>query len=341
MLLPGITNDHSPCTNAATTPTPESQRESCEPKLLADLVGQEVARRHAKIAVAVSQQRGEPLPHMLLTGISGCGKTTLARVLACEMGVNAIQAMGQLLRTPAQVSGQLMRLVDTGSILFIDEGHLISPPAQTQLFTAMTEGRTVESGGPFRGHPMTYVLPPFTLLIATTDEQQLLKPLRNRFELKIRFDRYADSEVVELLSRRAKSHGIEVQVDAIHAIARRCIGVPRSGLLLLQSALRHAIYGHESIVHLKHAVAAFELAGLDHRGLVADQQHYLRRLFYESPQRVSDLAFALDTSPERVQRVLEPDLVYLGLIRRGSEGRWITREGIDHVRQERQLTHAG
>lgn len=317
-----------------------------QPITIDRFVGQRRVVEQVRVALEASWTRQDPLPHMLMTGAAGCGKTALARLVAKEMGSTAIESMGQLLRTPAEVTGLLMRARHDKDLIFIDEIHELPASCQTQLYQAMTDRQTILNTGPFRKSPLMVRLPALTLLAATTDEHRLLKPLRSRFEMTLKFERYQPEELECLLEYRAKAMQWNVESGAFGYLAERSLGIPRTALMLLKSAWRIFVARNGEAMEvaeitLQDARQAVEMIGLDHRGLNEEQQLYLHQLMDHAPLRLSDLASMLDSPMRRVQEVVEPDLKYLGLVCNTRQGRCLTRPGINHVRQleMREIAH--
>lgn len=302
------------------------------PSVIDKFIGQPNVIAQVKVALEASWSEGTRLPHMLFVGPPGVGKTELARVLAAEMGVSAKESLGQSLNRDGYLAGFLMAAAEK-DVLFLDEAHELKKPAQTLLYRAMAEGKLLLGGKTFGSEGTAVTLPSFTLLAATTDEYLLTKPLRDRFEMTLRFDFYATTALEEVLRQRAQQIGVTAEEAAIAAIASRGKGTPRLALNLLQSARRVAAStADRGPLRAEHVERACELEGLDRLGLDPTEQAYLLSLAKaDKPVPLNVLAALLGLPAATVAGVTELLLLRLGFIERGKRGRELTAAGKQYV----------
>lgn len=301
-----------------------------DPPTINHFIGQKRVKSRVSLALEASWIMHGALPHMLMTGPAGVGKSTLAALIAREMGTSLIRTMGQALSTPGLTAGFLCHVEEEKAVVFIDEIHEMPTKSQTALFTVMTD-RQLCIGATSTPERSFIQLPRFTLLAATTDDHRLLKPLRERFEMDLHFERYTDAEIADQLGQRVRSWDHTCEPDALEVIAAASLGIPRKAVTILKTASKVRVVRDDTSLAAGHVRHATELMGLDTLGLNHEQQQYLLQLMDISPQRLIDLAYALDSPAGRVQRIVEPDLFYLGLVRRSTEGRLLTRPGINHA----------
>ncbi len=313
-------------------PEPRPTANSSIPPTLGHVIGQPQAAQKLQVAVEAAFADGDPLCHTLLTGPAGTGKSMLAQVLAAEMQGEFHERLAQTLATPGAVNGLLMAAESDKAILFIDEIHELPSECQTTLYTALDQ-RAI-----YVGHQRTNTLTrlqttAFTLIGATTDPQMLLPPLRDRFKLVCQLQRYGVEDLVKVVSQKARQLGWEVDEAALPSIAERSFGTPRLALRLLESAYRTARSEGASALTQAHVNRTFFLEGIDSLGLGPDERLYLRMLADASgPLRLAVIASRLGQPPEAVSRVVETNLLFLGLIERTDRGRMLTPKGIEHAR---------
>jgi holliday junction DNA helicase RuvB len=304
------------------------------PQTLDELIGQDVIKQKARIAIGAALQRGEPLPHVLLTSSGGgLGKTTLSQVLANEMYSPLASTTGQCLITAADLRNVLVRL-KPNSVLLVDEFHGIGRLAAEELLLVLEEGVLNINVGR-NGAPVRLSVPPFTLVAATTKPDSISGPLGQRFGLHFNFDFYKVVDLKQIVARTAEHLGVLFDDLVCEGIARRALGVPRI-------ALRHAERVRDVVQARGLAAAtgselelAMRLEGIDHVGLRQEHRLILKALADSDPRPVSarSLSLALGVEVSTVSDVLEPTLVRLGLMTIGAGGRRMTALGLQHLQQ--------
>ena len=274
------------------------------------------------------------MEHVLLVGPPGLGKTTLAFLIAKEMGVQIKTSSGPSLERPADLAGILTSL-PPGGVLFIDEIHRIPRPVEEYLYTAMEDfyiDVVIDKGAGAR--TVRLPLPRFTLIGATTRMGLLTKPLRSRFGIVLRLDYYSTEELAEILRRAASLLGVEATEEALLEIARRSRGTPRIANNLLRRVRDFAQAEGKGRIDLSVAHKALERLGVDELGLTADDLRYLRTLYEKfrgGPVGLKTLAAALSEDEGTIEEVIEPYLLRMGLIERTPRGRVLTMKGAEHV----------
>jgi Holliday junction DNA helicase RuvB len=270
------------------------------------------------------------LPHLLLVGPAGVGKSTLAGIVARELGGSCHEELAQNVQTPASVQG-LMMLADPFDVVFVDEIHELEPLAQTTLYRCLEERRLFLPSGP-RRERQTLTLPPFTFIGATTDEWRLSKPLRDRFKIVVRLEHYAEADLTQLLAQRAARLGWTVDEVAVREIAAKGRGTPRIAIRHLEAARRVSRAEAADVVTVEHVRRMMEIEGVDEIGLDPLEQRYLRLLAASpAPVRLNVLATTLGLPRRTVETVIESELLRLGLILKDSDGRMLTPHGREHL----------
>ncbi len=293
-------------------------------------VGQQEVVARFRVALEAAWTDGTRLPHLLMCGPAGCGKTLLSHLAAKETGVAVHERIGQVLNYIGAVNGLLAQAGDK-EIVFIDEIHEMPANCQTLLYRALDD-RSLFVTRPNRS-TLNLPLHDFCLIAATTDEYALLSPLRDRFRLILQFKHYDVESLTTIASQRAKLMGMEVDSDVPRRIALRSRGTPRLAIRLLEACHRFARSRGETHVTLEHFEKTVELEQIDDLGLDADQQRYLAELAAQekSPIRLHTLESTLGIHRRTIQTVLEPFLLRSGLIERTPQGRLITRKGLEHL----------
>jgi len=301
--------------------------QSLRPGRLDEFVGQEKVREALRIAIEAATKRGESLDHTLFHGPPGLGKTTLAALMAGEMGVNVRVTSGPVLEKPADLVGFLTNQ-NPGDILFIDEIHRLRPIIEEFLYPAMEEYR-VEiriSEGP-RAQTMTMEVAPFTLVGATTRFGLLTAPMRARFGIVQRLNFYPPHDLARIIRRSAGLLGVEVTDEGAEELSRRARGTPRVANRILRRVRDYAEVRAEGIVDGEVARAALELLDVDEYGLDEMDGRILRTLiekFDGGPVGLSSLAVALGEDTGTLEEVYEPFLIQEGFLMRSPRGRVAT-----------------
>ncbi len=313
--------------------TPEELQEdgqaelSLRPQRLAEFIGQEKVKEALSIAIQAARQRRESLDHLLFHGPPGLGKTTLAALLAREMGVNLKTTSGPVLEKPADLVGILTNQRE-GDILFIDEIHRLRPIIEEFLYPAMEDYR-VEirlSDGP-KAQTMTMQIEPFTLVGATTRFGLLTAPMRARFGIVQRLNFYPPADLAYIVRRSAEILGVEATEDGAMELARRARGTPRVANRLLRRVRDYAQVRADGVIDQEVARAGLALLDVDEYGLDEMDGRILKTIiekFEGGPVGLSSLAVALGEDPSTLEEVYEPFLIQEGFLMRTPRGREAT-----------------
>ena len=309
---------------SAGTPSEEAVERALRPRRLDEYVGQPRIREQLGIFIAAARARAEPLDHLLLFGPPGLGKTTLAHIVAAEMGVNLRQTSGPVLEKPGDLAALLTNL-ERNDVLFIDEIHRLARPAEEMLYMAMEDFRVdivVGKGAGATSIPLD--LPPFTLVGATTRAGLLPGPLRDRFGFTGHLAFYSDPELVSVLRRSAGLLDLRLSTEGFQEVATRSRGTPRIANRLLRRVRDWALVHGVDSIDARACSAALEMYEVDSRGLDRLDRSVLEALvrhFGGGPVGLSTLAIAVGEESETVEEVAEPYLVREGLLARTPRGR--------------------
>ncbi len=325
-------------TDPARITTPERTSEDADvalrPKSLDEFIGQQAARENLRVFVHAAKARGEALDHVLLHGPPGLGKTTLAGILAREMGVGFRATSGPVIAKSGDLAALLTNLED-GDVLFIDEIHRLAPAVEEVLYPAM-EDRALDlmiGEGP-SARSVRIDLPRFTLIGATTRQGLLTTPLRDRFGIPVRLNFYSVEELEQVVRRAARLLGVELTDDGAHEIARRSRGTPRIAGRLLRRVRDFAHASGSDSIGAEVADKALSRLEIDALGLDAMDRRYLvmiADLYGGGPVGVETLAAGLSEPRDTIEDVIEPFLIQLGLIARTARGRCLNGRGYGHL----------
>jgi Holliday junction DNA helicase RuvB len=312
----------------------ESFNVSLRPKHLDECVGQQNLREKLTIAISAAKKRKEPLEHILFYGPPGLGKTTLANVVANEMGANLRASSGPALVKAGDVMGLLTNL-NTGDILFIDEIHRLSTPVEEFIYPAMEDFKvdyTVDSG--MHAKTINFPLKRFTLVGATTRAGLLSAPLRSRFGMLYHMEFYTADELTEILLRSARLLDLRCDKGTLELIAARSRGTPRVANRLLKRVRDYAQV--KGTGHLSTAVvdSALTMEQIDKLGLDELDRAFLRALanvYDGGPAGIEALAATLGEERDTLEDVVEPYLLQIGFVRRTKRGREITSQAREHL----------
>ncbi len=304
------------------------------PRSFAEFVGQEEELRNLRVFVEASRRRGEALDHVLFGGPPGLGKTTLAHILAAELGVQLHLAHGPAIEHKGQLAALLTRL-EPRDVLFIDEIHRLHPAVEENLYTALEDFRidVVHGDGPF-ATTLQLPLPPFTLVAATTRTGLLTGPLRSRFGHVARLEYYAPEELERVVRRSAGLLGLQIEPEAALEIARRARGTPRIANRLLRRARDFAEVLGDGRLTAAMAQEALRRLRVDEAGLETMDRRYLQVLcerFGGGPVGIETLAASLSEPRDTLEDVYEPFLVQQGFVARTARGRVATERAFEHL----------
>ncbi|MBA3836753.1 MAG: Holliday junction branch migration DNA helicase RuvB [Sphingomonas sp.] len=303
---------------------PEDVDAALRPKSLDEFVGQQGARENLRVFIDAARARGDALDHVLFFGPPGLGKTTLAQIIAREMGVGFRATSGPVIAKSGDLAALLTNLED-GDVLFIDEIHRLQPQVEEILYPAM-EDRALDlmiGEGP-SARSVRIDLPRFTLVGATTRQGLLTTPLRDRFGIPVRLNFYTVAELTRVVTRAAGLLGLAIAPDGAAEVAARARGTPRIAGRLLRRVRDFAHAAGHAIVDARAADAALNRLEVDKLGLDAMDRRYLMMIadiYRGGPVGVETLAAGLSEPRDTIEEVIEPYLIQLGLIARTARGR--------------------
>ena len=326
------------------TPTPRIQApealaddeldRSLRPRRLEDFVGQAALKDQLAVSIAAAVSRGEALDHVLLAGPPGLGKTSLAQILAAELGVPFVQTAGPALERKGDIAAFLTAL-EPRTIFFVDEIHRLPRALEETFYPAMEDScLPITVGQGVGARVVTLPLPPFTLIGATTRAGLITTPLRDRFGIQHRLAHYDVDELATIVRRSARLLEVAIENGGARAIAERSRGTPRVANRLLKRVRDYAEVRGDGVVSARVAAAALDLLEVDHEGLDRLDREILRAIcdkFGGGPVGLSTLAVVVGEEQDTIEDVYEPYLLQRGLIERTPRGRAATKRAFAHL----------
>lgn len=313
---------------------PEDVDAALRPKALDEFVGQKAARENLRVFIAAAKERGDALDHVLFYGPPGLGKTTLAQIIARELGVGFRATSGPVIAKSGDLAALLTNLED-GDVLFIDEIHRLNPAVEEVLYPAM-EDRALDlmiGEGP-SARSVRIDLPRFTLVGATTRQGLITTPLRDRFGIPVRLVFYSVEELQQVVRRAAGLLNASIADDGAYEIAKRARGTPRIAGRLLRRVRDFAHVSSAAVIDTRVADDALNRLEVDQLGLDSMDRRYLTMIadiYKGGPVGVETLAAGLSEPRDTVEEVIEPYLIQLGLIARTARGRCLNSRGWKHL----------
>ena len=307
---------------------------SLRPATLSEFIGQRKACDNLKVFIEAAKARGKALDHVLFFGPPGLGKTTLAQIMARELGVNFRATAGPVISKSGDLAALLTNL-EENDILFIDEIHRLNPAVEEILYPAMEDFHLdlIIGEGP-AARSVRIDLPPFTLVGATTRSGLLTTPLRDRFGIPTRLNFYDPEDLEKIVTRAARVLGVEIDSNGSLEIARRARGTPRIAGRLLRRVSDFALVAGSGSINVEIADNALKRLEVDARGLDAIDHKYLKcigKSYGGGPVGIETLAAALSEPRDAIEDIIEPYLMQMGLVQRTSRGRMLSPQAFEHI----------
>jgi len=319
---------------AAVSPAEEALERALRPRLLAEYVGQQRAREQLEIFIGAARRRGEAMDHVLLFGPPGLGKTTLAHIVAQELGVRLRQTSGPVLEKPKDLAAQLTNL-ERGDVLFIDEIHRMPAVVEEILYPALEDYQIdIMIGEGPAARSIKLDLQPFTLVGATTRAGMLTNPLRDRFGIALRLEFYTPEELARIVRRSAALLQVPIDEEGAAEIARRARGTPRIANRLLRRVRDWAEVRSDGRITRAAAQAALAMLEVDPLGFDVMDRKLLEAVVHRfdgGPVGLENIAASIGEAPDTIEDVIEPYLIQQGFLQRTPRGRTVTLAAYQHL----------
>ncbi len=304
------------------------------PQNLKEFIGQKQARENLEVFIGAARTRAEAMDHVLFFGPPGLGKTTLAQIVARELGVNFRATSGPVISKAGDLAALLTNLQER-DVLFIDEIHRLNPAVEEVLYPAMEDFQLdlIIGEGP-AARSVRIDLPPFTLVGATTRSGLITKPLRDRFGIPTRLEFYTTEELTEVVRRGARLLDLKMTEEGAREVAARSRGTPRIAGRLLRRVRDFALVAEKDVVDAPHADAALTRLQVDNLGLDTMDRRYLKCIgetYMGGPVGIETLAAALSEPRDAIEDIIEPYLMQIGLVQRTPRGRMLSPDGWKHL----------
>ena len=314
----------------------ESSYEGLRPKSLDEFIGQKKVKENLKVFIDAARQRNEPLDHVLLYGPPGLGKTTLAHIIAREMGANIRLTSGPAIERAGDLAAILTNIKE-GDVIFIDEIHRLSHVVEEVMYPAMEDYEIdiIIGKGP-SARSIRLELPKFTLVGATTRAGLLTSPLRDRFGMSMRFDFYEPEDLNTIIGRSARILGVDINGEGTMEIARRSRGTPRIANRLLRRVRDFASVDNKKLIDREIVNDSLNKLDVDFLGLDGMDRRILKKIikdFDGGPVGAETLAVTVSEEVETIEDVYEPYLIQIGFINRTPRGRVATKAAVEHLKK--------